>query len=59
MSSSVVKQDERNHSFFWLKIIFDSFKKNLRKGKFWRKKMPYSPPSFSGCNESGYIMASN
>ena len=46
ISSSVVKQDERNSSFLWSKIIFDASKKTLRKGKFWqeRKKMPSFPP---------------
>ena len=43
---SVVKQDVGNPSFFWSKIIFDAFKKNSRKGKFWqeRKKMYYPHP---------------
>ena len=40
---SVVKQDERNLSFFWSKTILEAFKKNPRKGKFWieRKNMHY------------------
>ena len=35
---TVVKQDERNFSFFWSRIIFDALKKTLRKGKFWQER---------------------
>jgi len=34
---TVVKQDERNLSFFWSRIIFDALKKTPRKGKFWQE----------------------
>ena len=48
VSSSIVKQNKEILHFSGKKIIFDAFKKNLKKGKFWqeRKKMPPPPPAF-------------
>jgi len=45
---SVVKQDVRNPSFFWSKNIFNAFRKNSRKGKFWQERRKIPPPSFLG-----------
>ena len=34
---TVVKQDERNLSFFWSRIIFDALKKSLERASFGKR----------------------